>query len=154
MERGSIKEINFDLYSKKCPSNAYKQMKKFLLANGFKHRLWSGYISKEKMTQVQVAELNVKLWNTFPWLEDCVRRMDITNVGAKYDLVDLHYEQKSERLMEVKKDRTNNKKFKTMSMQELKQEVSKRGKEADNIKGLDIHKASKVISQSLNDKER
>lgn len=39
MEKRKIREINFDLYSKKCPSNAYKQIKKFMIENGFEYRL-------------------------------------------------------------------------------------------------------------------
>lgn len=61
--------------------NAYKEIKNFLQENGFKHRQWSGYVSENKMNTLEIAELNGKMWMKFPWLEQCAKKMDVTDVG-------------------------------------------------------------------------
>ena len=62
------KAINFDLdtralrqYYNKSRRNAYREIGKFLESKGFYHRQWSGYVSKEKMTYMQMAQINREL---------------------------------------------------------------------------------------------
>lgn len=95
------KAINFDLdtkalrlYYNKSPRNAYKEIEIFLKNNGFMHRQWSGYVSKDELSFMQIAKLNRKLFKTFPWLEKCARKIDVTNVGKIYDLILLHKKDK------------------------------------------------------------
>lgn len=87
------KAIYFDLrtkdlkkyYPSKHYRKAYRDIKHFLLKNGFIHRQWSGYVSKQPMYDTDIDELTIKLSITFPWLKQCVRRFDVTNIGRSYD---------------------------------------------------------------------
>ncbi len=65
----------------------YKQIGDFLKKNGFTHRQWSGYISKDPLTPVQVTAIVKGLNKTLPWLKKCVRKFDVTNVGDTFDLM-------------------------------------------------------------------
>ena len=103
-ERKKYKAINFDLdtnelkcYYNKSVRNAYKEIGNFLKKNGFEHRQWSGYVSKDKMSGMDIVVLNEKMWRKFPWLEQCATRIDITDVGNKFDLISLHKEQIADR---------------------------------------------------------
>jgi len=59
------KSLNFDLdtnklkeyYPNKNYTNAYEDIKKFLLKNGFEHRQGSGYISQKEMSTKEVADI-------------------------------------------------------------------------------------------------
>lgn len=152
----SRREINFDLYSKNCPKDAYKQLREFFESNGFKHRLFSGYISEKKLTDLDVAILNKKLWATFPWLEGNVRRLDSTIVEGKFDLLDIHNKQK-EKSMEKENDLELNKNLlssnkedkKTMTSEEMKNFV----KDIKNNKHENINKNEKSISKK-NERDR
>lgn len=91
--------INFDLDTKKLKKfysnnllgyrKAYKDIKKFMESNGFEHRQWSGYISKENLSNYELAFIVAKLSNEFPWLKKCVNKFDVTNIAAQYDLTDI-----------------------------------------------------------------
>jgi len=86
------KSLNFDLdtkklkehYSSKNYTEAYNDIKKFLLKNGFEHRQGSGYISKEAMTRIAVTsvikEINIK----YPWLYPCCKTLDYYDVGKEH----------------------------------------------------------------------
>ena len=93
-ERRVLKTINFDLnkksleqYYDKSWRNAYKEIKDFLKENGFEHRQWSGYVSKEKLDTIDMILLSEKLRKTFPWLEKCASRFDVANVGKNFDVL-------------------------------------------------------------------
>ena len=68
------KAINFDLSTAdlkkyfKNTAEAYNQIKNFMLQNGFEHRQYSGYVSKEAMEDddvaLKVAESAKNLTNT------------------------------------------------------------------------------------------
>ena len=74
------KALNFDFdtkslkkyYPGKHYRNAYKDIKQFLLKNGFEHRQWSGYVSKDKISSTDVRMISAKIRITFPWLSHCV----------------------------------------------------------------------------------
>lgn len=87
--------INFDLdthrlrqfYSNTNPENAYRDIAKYMERNGFIHRQWSGYVSKKTMTQGDLFNFTINLYNHFPWLIHCVNKMDATIVlHRSYDL--------------------------------------------------------------------
>ncbi|MBR1442316.1 MAG: vapd [Firmicutes bacterium] len=98
----SRKAINFDLdtkalkqyYPKKgflAHLGAYKDIEKFLLKNGFSHRQWSGYVSKEPMPYYSVADVINNLSKKYSWLSKCVNKFDVTEIGVTYDLTqDIH----------------------------------------------------------------
>lgn len=123
-EKKSIKAINFDLdtkalktYYEKSRRNAYNEIGKFLKENGFYHRQWSGYVSLEKMTDMQMAKLNEKMWDKLPWLKDCARKFDVTDVGKRFDLIQMYKKQQ----VQDEKNRAENQKS---TKDEYKQSMS------------------------------
>lgn len=91
----SRKAIHFDLSTnelKKYFANtaeAYNQIKKFMLENGFEHRQYSGYTSKEVMDDFGIELLTKRLSRNFSWLSACVQHFDVTDIGEQYDLTHL-----------------------------------------------------------------
>ena len=89
------KAINFDLSTNELKKHfnntteAYNKIKEFMLQNGFEHRQYSGYASKEPMTNRQVAKIVRKISNEFAWLSYCTQKFDVTDIGEQYDLTHL-----------------------------------------------------------------
>jgi virulence-associated protein VapD len=103
------KAFNFDLiqehlrqYYKKPEPTAYLEIRNFFLSNNFVHRQGSGYLSKSKMTIVETRDLSAKLIKTFPWLEKCVKRIDITNVGDTLNMFAYFTTQEIEKLSKTR----------------------------------------------------
>lgn len=47
----------------------------------------SGYVSKEALENTKIAELADRLHAALPWLKDCVKEIDVTNVvGDNYSM--------------------------------------------------------------------
>lgn len=110
------KAIHFDLSTKalkkhydKSRTNAYREIEKFLKENGFAHRQWSGYVSKEKLDSMDIMVLNERMWQKFPWLEQCAKRLDVTDVGKRFDLIHVHKEQEKEKSAREYPAKQNNK---------------------------------------------
>ncbi|EDP5093255.1 TPA: vapd [Campylobacter jejuni] len=86
------KAINFDLSIKslekyfKDTREPYSLIKKFMLENGFEHRQYSGYTSKEPINERRVIRIVNKLTKKFTWLGECVKEFDITEIGEQYSL--------------------------------------------------------------------
>jgi len=86
------KSLNFDLdtnklkehYPNKNYTNAYEDIKKFLLKNGFEHRQGSGYISKETMTRIAITNVLKELNKEFNWLYPCCKTLDYYDVGKEH----------------------------------------------------------------------
>lgn len=103
MAQRHYKSINFDLNTKKLiecyPSQhyrkAYRDIKNLLNKNGFEHRQWSGYRSKEKITTVELMSTVEQLYTSFPWFEKCINRLDATNIGKDFDLKAIFFESKN-----------------------------------------------------------
>lgn len=96
------KAINFDLSTNelkkhfKNTAEAYNQIKDFMLQNGFKHRQYSGYASKEAMKDGDIALLVRNISWQLTWLYPCTQRFNITDIGEQHDLKDiLAYKQKA-----------------------------------------------------------
>ena len=93
----SIKAIYFDLniksleryYSSNNPKNAYRPIKNFLLKHNFSHVQYSGYHSNFKTTDISIFDLIEELDNAYPWLKHCVQKIEVTNVGANHDLMEV-----------------------------------------------------------------
>ncbi len=93
MEEAEYKAINFDFrirslkkyYPNKSYRQAYKEVKKQLEDHGFEHRQWSGYISNEKLTAIEVADVVNDLFFLSPWVPLCAKHFDITD-APKYRL--------------------------------------------------------------------
>ena len=92
MERRYFKAINFDLDTNKLKKyypryqQAYSDLLRFYKANGFLHRQGSGYVSKEKVSSADIVDLIGAFQKKFEWSGTCVKKIDVTNVGAQYDL--------------------------------------------------------------------
>lgn len=96
------KAINFDLSTNelkkyfKNTAEAYNQIKDFMLQNGFEHRQYSGYASKEVMEDDDITLLVLNITNKFSWLYSCAQKFDVTDIGEQHDLKDiLAYKQKA-----------------------------------------------------------
>ena len=86
------KAINFDLSVSelktnydKSPRNAWREIRAFLESNGFTHRQWSGYLSDDFLSDIQVVRILSQLWEKCPWLSVCATRFDVTNVGDMFN---------------------------------------------------------------------
>lgn len=80
------KYINFDLSTnelKKHFSNtaeAYNKTKEFMIQNGFEHRQYSSYISKEPIDDYDFSQILEIFARKHIWLKDCLQNFDILNV--------------------------------------------------------------------------
>lgn len=97
-EKSCLKAINFDLDTNRLKSlhlnnrplshlKAYKQIGAFLKSKGFVHRQWSGYISRNKLSHMDIYNIVTDLDTTFPWLRKCVKKFDVTDIGEQHDLM-------------------------------------------------------------------
>lgn len=93
-KRPKYRAFNFDLkikllrqyYPKKNFLYAYKEIKNFMINNGFSHRQWSGYRSNEKLTDRQIRNLMLQMRVELPWIDKCSARIDVTNIEKIYDI--------------------------------------------------------------------
>ena len=90
------KAINFDLDTNKLKevypktyTNAYYDIRKYLENIGYKHRQGSGYISIFEKPLPKVSQDLNNMGNTFPWLKHCIKRIDATSLGDRYDMLDV-----------------------------------------------------------------
>lgn len=91
MERRKQKAINFDLDTAKMKKFSlypagYKLLKKSFQGLGFEHRQGSGYISAEKLDSDQINDIIGLIIPENPWLAECVRKIDVTDIGWQHDL--------------------------------------------------------------------
>ncbi len=90
----SRKAINFDLYTDELKKHfddtrkPYGLIKDFMLENGFEHRQYSGYASKEPMEDEYIFLLIRKISKKITWLASCIKEFDITDIGEQYSLKD------------------------------------------------------------------
>ena len=104
MTKKHIKAIHFDIDEtllKKCYpyhdqthssnnyKNVYKMIGRILCKEGFEHRQYSGYISKEPITDYKLTKVVKKLAGELPWLKGCFQRLDAENVPEQFDLKDV-----------------------------------------------------------------
>ena len=100
----SRKEITFDLsqdalkryYPRKETAQdpqffkrAYKDIRRFMDANGFDRRQYSVYVSRSELTALDVAVLTQRMAEQLPWLRLCVKEITATNIGARHSLLGL-----------------------------------------------------------------
>ena len=88
------KAIYFDLdynalkhfYSNTSPNNAYAEIEKYMLNNGFEHRQRSGYVSLKAMRMNVVTDFVKQMSKEFPWLHKCYKKFDVANIGVVHNL--------------------------------------------------------------------
>lgn len=91
MERRVRKAINFDLDTVRMREmslypQGYKMLQQSFKKVGFTHRQLSGYVSKEKLNSVQVPKIIEKIITENPWLVNCVKKIDVTDIAKQHDL--------------------------------------------------------------------
>jgi len=95
LERKYYKAINFDLDTNGLKEfypryqQAYRELLKFFKERNFSHRQGSGYVSNNKLTSADIVDLIGDMQKTFAWTDSCIKKIDVTNVGAQYDLTEL-----------------------------------------------------------------
>jgi len=100
----SRKQITFDLkqdslkqfYPRKGTNRdpqffkrAYKDIQRFMDANGFDRRQHSVYVSRTELTTLDIVVLTKQMAEHFPWLGQCTKEITATNIGAQYSLLGL-----------------------------------------------------------------
>ena len=96
-EAKQFKALYFDLYVSELKKNypgknylgAYGDIKRYLLKRDFTHEQWSGYHSKDKMTDLELFDLVQDLSDALPWFSMCINHFEVTNIGTNYNLVDI-----------------------------------------------------------------
>lgn len=97
MERKYYKALNFDLdthrlkeyYPGASYRQAYDDLRRFFERHNFSHRQGSGYISETKLGTADIFDLMDELGRLFPWIGNCVNKIDVTNIGRQHDLTEL-----------------------------------------------------------------
>ena len=64
---------------------AYKDIRRFMEANGFERRQYSVYVSLQQRTSLDVALLAQRMGEALPWLRLCVKDITVTNIGARHN---------------------------------------------------------------------
>ncbi|MDE6529585.1 MAG: hypothetical protein K2K96_02295 [Lachnospiraceae bacterium] len=90
--------VNFDLsidklkehYSETNPKGAYRDIRRFLEKNGFEHRQGSGYRSTSDMTDADALDVMRAMYKSMPWIDECSKKIDLTNIESLYDIKKLH----------------------------------------------------------------
>ena len=97
------KQVAFDLSQKSLAENypkpdgtenpqffkkAYGDISRFMEQNGFEHRQFSVYVSREKLMISDVNLLIEKLAMRMPWLAACINQLDVTDVGRQHSLIE------------------------------------------------------------------
>ena len=67
----------------------YKMLKKALKKHGFIHRQGSGYISKDRLDSTEITDIIEQVTKQNLWLADCVKKIDVTDIGRQHDLTDI-----------------------------------------------------------------
>ena len=68
---------------------AYKDIRRFMEANGFERRQYSVYVSLQQRTSLDVALLAQRMGEALPLLRLCVKDITVTNIGARHSLLGL-----------------------------------------------------------------
>lgn len=95
MDEKNYKAINFDLdtnnlkehYPKLHYQQAYEDLRIFFNQYQFSHRQGSGYVSDFNISYGDIFSLTEELSGKFPWICNCTKAMDVTDVGQYHDLL-------------------------------------------------------------------
>lgn len=161
------KAINFDLDTKKlkeiyCTAGkpleylkGYKEIKEFMKENGFAHRQWSGYVSDNPMSKMQVERFVEKMTNELPWLAKCVNKFDVTDIGKQYDMMKKILEH-GDVQKEIKSGEKNAPKLKNQlkTSDEITKNLTTPEQEQNKAMSNGMHDMSKMQNDSRNDYER
>jgi virulence-associated protein VapD len=132
MESGKcFKAFNFDLDTEKLkehhPSGeksytkAYRDIERFFDEKQFEHRQGSGYCSTDKVTSLDVFDVIEELRDKLPWIDKCVKKIDVTDVGDIHDLTYLFKDDGEQSIDDVPK--IKNEASRPKSMKTWKEEI-------------------------------
>ena len=125
------KSLNFDLdtnklkeiYPNKSYTQAYSDIKSFLVKNDFEHTQGSGYISKEDMSELKVVSIIKDLNKKYPWLKDCCKTLHYSDIGKSYDGLNIMKEKSKKDFVE-NLDKNDN-----SALEQIRKEMSSANKE-------------------------
>ena len=108
----SKKMLNFDFdtkalqkyYPKSNWRKAYDDVYDFLTSNGYEHRQGSGYITKANTDYLDVQSTLYEMKREFPWLKNCVNKMDVTNIGRTFDMTSIFNTVNDDIIEEIQSD--------------------------------------------------
>lgn len=112
--RKYYKEITFDLDTTKLQdyyddyTKAYRDIRRFMEQNGFTHRQGSVYNSVEKLSELKITALCYKLKDTFKWSADCIKALDVANIGHQHSLLDIFCDNSHSRDFSMEEDQISN----------------------------------------------
>lgn len=84
------------------PKGAYLKIQNFLMGWNFSHAQYSGYHSMYKTTDLEIFDLIREMDDNFPWLQYCMNRFEVTNIGANHDLMGVFTEKAEEPELRIK----------------------------------------------------
>ena len=90
----SKREISFDLDTKALSkyydniSLAYSDLRNEFERVGFIHRQGSVYNSKKCLSDIEVTKALKDVCNKLPWISECAKSVDLTNIGKRHSLLD------------------------------------------------------------------
>ena len=73
-------------YSKENPKGGYARISQFMKVNNFRHEQYSGYHSKFPTTDMHIFDLVRDMQEKMPWLEQCINKFEVTDIGENYNL--------------------------------------------------------------------
>ncbi len=74
-------------------TDVYYWIRSFLNQNGFDHIEGSGYLSKVPISDLQLAQILIKLVEKYPFLDRCVKEIHSANVSDRHSWSDhFHYD--------------------------------------------------------------
>ena len=86
---------------------AWSDILKHMTSNGFEHRQYSGYMSQNKLDEIQTYEVAFKLFNSLNWLANCAKRFDSTAIINEQNFDFLMEFKKQNPLLYSKLDKEN-----------------------------------------------
>ena len=91
MSRPKRKAIYFDLDTNKMKNlgiypDGYRLLENEFKKHSFSHRQGSGYVSDNKLTEGDIYETVIQITERQPWLSECVKKIDVTDIGRQHDL--------------------------------------------------------------------
>lgn len=159
MESRKKKAINFDLDTNRMKElglypDGYRQLGNSLHKQGFTHRQGSGYVSEAKLTSNDINNAMLNVVNDNPWLADCAKKVDVTDIGRQHDLTAIiqgFASQKNADSPLKKRNKENTKKGLLQRDEELIQRISKskRGAEFNRLYGGQYDGSKTVADKKL-----
>ena len=140
-------------YSYKSPKNAYREIGKFLIENGFEKTRDSDYVS-DKYNRLNAIGILDEFSKNNKWFSLCIRKVSVAPIDSSWELSDL-FQKDIDMDFKLEKDRQYeelvDKESKNQSKTQQKSSFLKRIKNKNDI--LDASRKANNISKN-NTKER